>query len=422
MELQTTYKETEVGIIPSDWDVKKIAEVGDVRGGKRLPKGYSLTQHPTPHPYVRVADMYQGGVSTEDIRYVPEDAFPLIQNYRISSSDVFISVAGTLGLVGKVPSELDGANLTENADRITNLDCDQDFLIAQLRSDRVQQQVDSVRTVGAQPKLALSRIREFLIPLPPRPEQRAIAEALSDVDALIERLDALIAKKRAIKTATMQRLLTGQQRLPGFSAPWATKRLGDVGRCIRGVSYDGDADLYPYDTENTKRLFRSNNVQDGDLVVSDLQFVNEARVSTDQIMRPDDILICTANGSRDLVGKAARFNLDGGHEYTFGAFMGCFRPDRSAADPSFVSRLFQSGRYRKQLSEILAGTSINNLKPSDIEALSFSFPGREEQKAIATILSDMGAEIEALRARRDKTQAIKQGMMQELLTGRTRLV
>ena len=129
-----------------------------------------------------------------------------------------------------------------------------------------------------------------------------------------------------------------------------------------------------------------------------------------------------ANGSKALVGKAGRFELDDGHEYTFGAFMGCFRTSVNDVDSAFVFYLFQTWRYRNFVNDLLAGSSINNLKPSSIESLEFAFPPLPEQAAIAAALSDMDAELNALEARRDKTRALKQGMMQELLTGRTRLV
>jgi type I restriction enzyme S subunit len=167
-------------------------------------------------------------------------------------------------------------------------------------------------------------------------EQRAIAAALSDVDALLGGLDRLIAKKQGLKVAAMQQLLTGQTRLPEFSGEWEVKRLGDAGKCLRGVSYKGDSDLSTHDTASTKRLLRSNNVQSAIVVTHEVQFVNAARVSMHQILKKDDILICMANGSKTLVGKAGVFNVSNGYEYTFGAFMGCFRADDTEANPTFV--------------------------------------------------------------------------------------
>ncbi|MGB7990464.1 MAG: restriction endonuclease subunit S, partial [Candidatus Methylophosphatis roskildensis] len=229
------YVRTEVGVIPEDWERALVGSVARVKGGKRLPAGFALVDEPTPHPYVRVSDMYRGGVDTSAIKYVPEAVFPAIQSYRIYEEDIFISVAGTLGIVGVVPAELSGANLTENADRITDLRCDRDYLKYWLMSQPIQQTIESIQTIGAQPKLALGRIARFDIAIPRNAtEQRAIAEALSDVDGLLGGLEALIAKKRAIKQAAMQQLLTGKTRLPGFSGEWGTKRLHEVAPLQRG--------------------------------------------------------------------------------------------------------------------------------------------------------------------------------------------
>lgn len=257
--------------------------------------------------------------------------------------------------------------------------------------------------------------------MPPIEEQRAIATALSDVDALIAGLERLIAKKRDIKQAAMQQLLTGQTRLPGFSGEWVVKRLADVGDCLRGVAYRGDADLFAHDTGQTKRLLRSNNVQNATVVATDVQFVNSACVSEPQILRSGDVLICMANGSKALVGKAGYFDREDGFEYTFGAFMGVFRCT-DVAERRFVFYLFQTSRYRDYINNLLAGSSINNLTPASVMSLEFSLPEKAEQTAIATVLSDMDADLTALESRLAKTRAIKQGMMQELLTGRTRLV
>lgn len=190
------YKQTELGVIPEDWTICKICDgLADVKSGKRLPLGYYVTENRTSHPYIRVIDMYDGGVDTANIMYVPEEAFPAIEKYRISKDDIFISVAGSLGIVGKIPEKLDGANLTENANKLTNISCNRGYLLYFLRSQYIQHLISSEQTIGAQPKLALTRIRNFEIILPNTElEQQAIAEALSDVDALIAALDKKIAK------------------------------------------------------------------------------------------------------------------------------------------------------------------------------------------------------------------------------------
>ena len=214
MEIKEGYKQTEVGVIPSDWEVKIIEEIAEAKSGKRLPLGCHLTEQETPYPYIRVADMFEGGVFLGNIKYVPESVYPAIKNYRIFKVDIFISVAGTLGIVGRIPDALDGANLTENADRLTNINCDRGYLLFVLMSSLIQNTIESERTLGAQPKLALTRIRKFQIPLPPtKVEQTRIATALSDMDAEIAALETKLAKYKQIKQGMMQELLTGKIRL-----------------------------------------------------------------------------------------------------------------------------------------------------------------------------------------------------------------
>jgi type I restriction enzyme S subunit len=213
-KIKPGYKQTEVGMIPQDWEVKLLKKFASVKGGKRLPIGKSLTDKPNSHPYIRVSDMRPGGIDIHDIKYVPDDVFPAIRNYRIYSSDLFISVAGSLGIVGRIPPELNGANLTENADKITEIACDRGFLLYNLLSDRIQASIDSVRTIGAQPKLALGQIENFKFALPPtEAEQIAIAAVLSDMDAELAALERRREKTRTLKQAMMQELLTGKTRL-----------------------------------------------------------------------------------------------------------------------------------------------------------------------------------------------------------------
>lgn len=240
MDLKEGYKQTEVGVIPEEWDYKKIEKIADVKSGKRLPIGSSLISRQTPYPYIRVADMKPGTVSLEDIQYVPENDFPAIKNYRIYIEDIYISVAGTLGIVGIIPEELDGANLTENADKLTNIQIHQKYLMYLLMSPLVQNIIASERTLGAQPKLALSRIRNFKIPIPPSNiEQSTIAKTLSDVDMLIVQLEKLITKKRLTKQGAMQKLLNPFDKKGQLQNGWVEKRLGDTAVLKARIGWQG---------------------------------------------------------------------------------------------------------------------------------------------------------------------------------------
>ena len=174
--------------IPENWRWCRLGTIATVLGGKRIPAGRKLTECNTGHVYIRVSDMTDGGVSTDRLLYVPEDIYPSISRYIINTADVFITVAGTIGRVGKIPDELDGANLTENADRLVLAGVDQDWLIKVLQSGMIQEQIAEATTQVGQPKLAIARIERFLIPLPPLAEQHRIVQRIEKLLPLVKGL------------------------------------------------------------------------------------------------------------------------------------------------------------------------------------------------------------------------------------------
>jgi len=172
--------------IPDTWKWVRLGNIATVLGGKRIPAGRSLTQEDTGHKYIRVSEMKNRTVITDGLMFVPKDIYPSIAQYIINKEDVYITVAGTIGRVGKIPPEIDGANLTENADRIVFTNLDQDWLIICLSSSEVQKQIELLTTQVAQPKLAIKRIQEFLIPLPPLAEQKRIVQKLDEVLKMVD--------------------------------------------------------------------------------------------------------------------------------------------------------------------------------------------------------------------------------------------
>lgn len=416
------YKRTEVGVIPEDWRVCKLREL------LRFPPSYGINaaavQFDDSLPaYIRITDIDDNGLFYPDppVSVWSHD----VAQYFLRSGDVVFARTGAS--VGKsYEYKLEDGPLVY-AGFLIRVSPDSDhlnstYLANYCRTQKYWDWVKSVSLRSGQPGINGSEYGSLTIPTPSISEQLAIATALSDADALIVSLDRLIAKKRAIKQAAMQQLLTGQTRLPGFTGEWETKRLGDIGYIVRGVSYASDTDLEDDDTSETVRLLRANNLQDRTVVRENLQFVHDTRVAQAQYLKEGDIVICMANGSRKLVGKTAVFSIKEPVFYTFGAFMAVFRALPDTRNSLFIAYLFQCQAYRNYINVLLAGSSINNLKPSDLEGMEFSIPTMPEQIAIATVLADMDADIEALEHRRDKARQIKQGMMQQLLTGRVRLV
>lgn len=375
--------------------------------------GYFVSDVVTPHPYIRVTDMHPGRVDMREVKYVPEAAFPPIRNYRIYKDDLFISVAGTLGIVGKIPDALDGANLTENANRISAIECDRDFLLHVMLSPVVQNFIESERTVGAQPKLALARIRKFSIPLPPSDiEQSAIATALGDMDVLLAAQDALIAKKRAIKQGAIQELLTGKRRLPGFSGEWEECALGEIATFHKGkglpksdLSDDGPNQCIHYGELFTQYGYSIH------------ETISRTWASGDFRSVENDVLMPTSDVTPRGLAKASCVVIN---DVVIGGDILVIRTDPSSVSGTFLSHVIR--HEEEQVLRLVTGTTVFHLYGADMKKFVFKLPSIFEQRAIVEALCDMDAELTALEAQRAKTAQLKQGMMQALLTGRIRLV
>lgn len=411
VEMKSGYKMTEVGVIPEDWEVKELSSISEIKSGKRLPKGSLVTSSKTPYPYIRVIDMNMGYLNLSDIMYVPENVQPMISKYIISKNDIYISVAGTLGLVGKIPEGLDGANLTENANRITEIQCNRDYLMYYMMSPLIQNVIEAERTIGAQPKLALQRIRDFYIVLPgDNREQTAIAAALSDADSLISALTKKIEKKKAIKQGLMQQLLTGKKRLPGFGGVWDVVQLKRiisefiVPMRDKPTALTGPIPWCRIEDFDGKYLKKSLSNQGVDLnTVSQMNL---------KIFPVNTLLVsCSANLGRCAIVKQKLV--------TNQTFIGLVPSDR--IDVEFL--YYKMSREDKNLNNMATGTTISYLSREQFEKYEILIPSsKAEQTAIANILSDCDSEIAALEEKRDKYQEIKQGMMQQLLTGKIRLI
>lgn len=192
--------------IPENWVWVRLGEIVSVKGGKRIPLGKRLTKIKTNHKYIRVADMQNGTVLDTDIHYVPDDVYPMIEKYTISVNDIYITVAGTIGRVGTIPKEFDLANLTENADKLVFNFLEKMWLVHLLNSSVGQNQIINSTTKVGQPKLAIKRIEQLLIPLPPRAEQCRILQQIDRILPDIVKLEKDESKLEALQKAFPQQL------------------------------------------------------------------------------------------------------------------------------------------------------------------------------------------------------------------------
>ena len=200
--------------IPEDWEIKKLKEVSKVKGGKRLPPGESFSEIKTIHPYLRVVDFRNNTINEKNLKYISNEIFKEIKNYTISSDNVYISIAGTIGLAGLIPNRLNGSNLTENAAKIIVAEnIIKNYLSILLNFELIQNQIRSYLGTTSQPKLALFRIEKLELLLPSVAEQQKIASILSGVDAYIQKSQEYKEKLDILKRGLMQKLLTGQIRV-----------------------------------------------------------------------------------------------------------------------------------------------------------------------------------------------------------------
>ena len=263
------------------------------------------------------------------------------------------------------------------------------------------------------PTLNRNNLRGIPIRLPQPSEQRAIATALSDVDGLLGGLDRLIAKKRDLKQAAMQQLLTGQTRLPGFHGEWEVKRLGDVATFFKGKGLPKSA----LSESGAERC-----IHYGELFTRYPETIGEIFSRADissGVFRSvaNDVLMPTSDVTPRGLAKASCIRVDG---VILGGDILVIRSDTNLVHGPFLSLVI---RYEEtQVLQLVTGSTVYHLYGSNMKNFTFSLPTLPEQTAIAEVLTEMDADLAALEQRREKTRALKQAMMQELLTGRTRLI
>ena len=258
-------------------------------------------------------------------------------------------------------------------------------------------------------------LRDLPVQKPPPAEQEAIAEALSDADALIYSLEQLLTKKRQIKKGAMQDLLTGKKRLPGFSGKWKVKRLGKLGGFLKGSGVTRDASASgSLACVRYGELYTRHN----DCIKSFYSWISREVAATATRLEQGDILFAGSGETKDEIGKCAAF-VDDIEAYAGGDIV-ILRSKKLI--PLFLGYYLNTGPINRQKASKGQGDAVVHISAAALADIQCALPCITEQTAIAAILSDMDAEITALEAKLSKARQIKQGMMQELLTGRTRLV
>ena len=408
------YKQTEVGVIPEDWAVKKLGELADFRTG---PFGSAL--HKSDYttggvPVINPMHIIGAKLMPTVTMTITEAAANKLVEFRLQSNEIVIGRRGDMGRCAVVRENNagwlcgTGSMIVRPSPRMNP-----DFLQRILTTSEIIGKIESASVGSTMINLNQATLSNLYVQCPRVKEQRAIATALSDVDALLQALDRLIAKKRDIKQATMQQLLTAQTRLPGFEGEWGIYRLDEIAEIRSGgtpstakVEFWNGGIPWCTPTDITAlggRKYLSTterNISDAGL-----------RSSSAEVIPPRSIIMTT----RATIGECAINTVPMTTNQGFKNLV------PASVDYEYLYYLMTTQKER--LTQLCAGSTFLEIGKRQLARFNIYLPQDvKEQRAIATVLADMDAELEALQQRRTKTTALKQAMMQELLTGRTRLV
>ena len=411
------FKRTAVGVTPEDWDILPLGQLLSFSNGVNAAKEaygrgipFVNVLEPISHSHLRRSSI--PGRVTISRQLI--DAFSVrygdILFNRTSETEDEVGLASCY--VDKEPVVFGGFVIRgrQKTDALEPLYAGYAFRASQVRKQIIAKAQGAVRA-----NIGQASLRQILVPVPESSEQAVIAEALSDVDGLLGTLEALIAKKRAIKQGAMQQLLTGKTRLPGFSDKWETKRLGCC--LLSRPDYGINAPAVPYSDRLPTYIRITDISEDG-------RFMPAPRVSVQSslaglyMLSDGDVVFARTGAS---VGKSYRYRVQDG-PLAFAGFLIRVKPDPHVLVPEYLAAYATTTSYWNWVRLTSMRSGQPGVNGSEYAQLLVRLPPVDEQSAIATVLSDMDAEITALEARRDKTRALKQGMMQQLLTGRVRLL
>lgn len=415
MELRVGYKQTEVGVVPEDWDVIEAFDLNPfITSGSR---GWAKYYSDRGDLFLRITNLSRQSIypdlSNQQLVDLPKSATEGLRT-ALRDGDILISITADIGVIGYVNETIQKpAYINQHIAclRIVPDKADSRFQSYFLASHCPQKRFAEMTDVGAKSGINLTTVGKLKLLCPPLSEQHAIATALSDADALIASLDALIAKKRDLKQAAMQQLLTGKTRLSGFVAEWEEKTLGEIATIRDGTHQT------PNYVSSGIPFYSVEHVTSGDF--ANTKFISEAEhrflTKSYKIERGD--ILMTRIGS---IGDCKFVDWDVDASFYVSLALIKVHAGNSA---EFITHYSKSAQFQKEVDVHSLQSAIPrkiNLGP--ISHIRIDLPPLPEQVAIANVLSDMDAELAALEAKRDKAFALKQGMMQELLTGRIRLV
>lgn len=401
MNLPQGYKQTELGIIPEDWEIVNLGSIAKINGriGFRgytvadlVPKGFgAITLSPS--------NIIDNQIDYTDRTYISWYKYDESPEIKVNNGDILLvktgSTFGKSALVNNLPEK---ATINPQFVLLNNIKCDNKYLSYIIKHDIIQNQIHSDIVGGAIPTLSQEKISKFILFLPPLSEQKAIAEALSDVDDLITALDKKIAKKRLVKQGAMQELLTGKKRLPGFEEEWEEDIVSSICEVL-------DNKRVPLNEEQRREG------------VYPYCGANGIVAYIDEYIFDEDLILIAEDG-----GNFDQFETRPIAYWMTGKYWVNNHAHILKAKEKYCQKYIYYKLEHKDITGYIVGGTRTKLTRAQLDSIKIELPTNiQEQQAIATILSDMDKEIAELETQRDKYRLVKSGMMQKLLTGEIRL-
>ncbi|EMN7236505.1 restriction endonuclease subunit S [Vibrio parahaemolyticus] len=436
-----------MSLLPKGWKEISIADIADIKGGKRLPKGAQFSEVQTNFPYIRVSDFDKGCVDTTNLKYIDESTHQAISNYVISSDDLYISIAGTIGLVGEIPEELDNANLTENAAKICNLKTiNKRYLKYFLQSPIAIQQFIDKTTSSGQPKLALFRIKDCSLGLAPLAEQKRIVEKLDEVLAQVDTIkarldgipDLLKRFRQSVLASAVSGKLTEEWREQGellarilpsdyttkkygdvsddehydnIPSSWGWVKLGSLAKLINGDRGKNYPNKSEYVDEGIAFINTGHIDPNGTLSFTRMNYISEDKFSSlgSGKIQKNDIVYCLRGAT---MGKTAI--VDPFEVGAIASSLVIVRPSESLFY-KFAYYFLVSPQARDQIQRFDNGSAQPNLSAKSLGMYPIGLPSLEEQKEIVRLVDQYFAFADTIEAQVKKAQARVDNLTQSIL-------
>jgi len=416
-EVPNGYKKTKIGILPSDWSIKKLIDLAVDRGSYGIGAPAVDFNENLPR-YLRITDIEENGrITNDDIKCVDH---PDASKYLLEENDlVFARTGNTTGktyLYDKNDGKLVYAGFLIKY-KILDDKASAKYVKYYTETDHYWYWVKKMSARSGQPGINSEEYAELLIPCPDLLEQQKIADILSTWDKAIELKEKLIEQKKEQKKGLMQRLLTGKVRLPGFEGEWKEVRLGSIGSAYNGLTGKNKEDFgsgkpyIPY-----KNVFNGSRIN-----IDQLEYVQILETENQNKVKYGDIIFTASSETPEEVGMSSVL-LDHVDELYLNSFCFGYRlNDFNTLIPEFAQYLFRGNVFRKELLKLAQGSTRFNLSKNEVLKIKIKIPGLEEQKKIAFVLTIFDREIDLLEQELEALKQQKKGLMQLLLTGKVRV-